>query len=178
VKDATVGITISKTTQDLDAAVEGEYMVDAGKNGIDSDDVYSWFENHTSEYKRGSAEGLKVISTGFYNSCTEIKVDGVVVYTGNWKHDNIDVYPGSTVLVMSNKYLETLGNGDHIVTFTHKINGNTFTTSNTFKITAVYNANADKTNPKTGDEIALPMFVLFSSTAALAVLLMGKKKFF
>ena len=47
-----------------------------------------------------------------------------------------------------------------------------------FKVTTHYNANADKTNPKTGDEIFVPMFVMFSTAAALAVLVMGKKKYF
>ena len=148
-------------------------------------ELTTWVEqngkNYEITYVRHSNVTVMVGCDGFLGACKEVWIsdahgNALYVYQNNSNlASHIKVVDGSTKVYMEPAYVNNLHEGTYTVHFLYK-DGQHKTQD--FIVTNAYTAVADTTNPKTGDEIFVPMFVLFSSTAALAVLLMGKKKFF
>ena len=125
--------------------------------------------NSEASYLSGSNATLTFESNMIFATFTKAYIDGTEIVLDK----DYVATPGSTIIELANARLRTLTAGKHTLMIKDDSNN---TVSCDFHVTV--NASADTTNPKTGDEIFVPMFVMFSTAAALAVLVMGKKKYF
>lgn len=187
VEENTKLVTRSATTFDLTKAdFNGEYLLDMDGNGkISSKDIYSEFLDadgnpmYALSIKQGDKVSIKVRNTAFFDTCTQIYVNDERIYARNTETSTkFKVSEGCTELELTADYVKDLSADDYKVTFYHEIDDVPYRTESTFKVYVESTAKADTTNPKTGDEIFVPMFMMLFSTAALAVMLLNKKKFF
>lgn len=125
--------------------------------------------NSEASYLSGSNATLTFESNMIFATFTKAYIDGTEIVLDK----DYVATPGSTVITLANARMRTLTAGKHTLMIKDDSNN---TVSCDFHVTV--NASADTTNPKTGDSIFVPMFVMFSTAAALAVLVMGKKKYF
>ncbi len=91
---------------------ESESTPESEGNGIRS---YMFLSGVNSCFVKGSGEDISFKADGDYADYTEVKVDGNII-----DHENYDSYPGSTVIVLKSKYLETLSVGQHTLTIQYK----------------------------------------------------------
>ncbi|MEF2836340.1 MAG: hypothetical protein U0N82_01270 [Oscillospiraceae bacterium] len=115
---------------------------------------------------------------GMFHYAFVTNSDGSV--TWNMVRDvDYSVVSGSTVMTVNNGFMKKLPVGTYVMhmVYTDSVYGEIVARANFYVTQPAPTYVADKTNPKTGDEIFVPMFVMFSTAAALAVLVMGKKKY-
>lgn len=104
---------------------------------------YRITEGNGAEWKRGSGTGLRFVADGNILYFHALLIDGNVV-----SRDSYTLSEGSTVIVLSEKYLKTLKTGTHSIRFRY------------------YDGNADgsftvspKPVPKTGDPADFPLWI-------------------
>ena len=177
-------LVIKSTSAGFDEnAFNGEYMLDMpNKDGeysgtLNADDLYTRFQNHENTYVRGTNNTLTVVSSGFYDTCVRIYVDKDTVYQkGIYLANGVVVAPGCTELELQSSFLSRLTIDRHTVTFVHEIDGTQYTVTSDYFWVKSSGSVADPTCPKTGDYIMIAVGVLGVSVAALAVLLIIRKK--
>ena len=124
-------------------------------------------EKNINTYVQSSTATLTFESNMFYETFENAYIDGTKMV----RDKDYAATKGSTVITLANARLRTLAVGKHTLMIEGK---DKETVSCDFYVSANYYA--DTSNPKTGDSILMAMSVMTVSAAALAVLLLGKKK--
>lgn len=140
--------------------------------------------HYDNRHYLGKDGDMTITCNGFYGSVDQIWITGeeygegraLPVFEKGAAVNGFKVVEGSTIVTLSEEYLDSLEEGDYKINFKYKDHDNGEYISQVFKIRTKSSGNADTTNPKTGDTILMPMFVMTISAAALAVLLIDKKK--
>lgn len=183
-------LVIKSTSTGFDKnTFNGEYMLDMPNKDkvysatLNADDLYTEYRNYENIYVRGTNNTLTVVSSAFFDTCKRIYVDNSTVYhkETNYSMANVLVARGCTELEMKSGFLTTLATGKHTVKFVHMIDTNGDGVKDECVTTAEFwvkssGSVADPTCPKTGDYIMIAVGVLGVSVAALAVLLIIRKK--
>ncbi|MBP5266050.1 MAG: leucine-rich repeat protein [Lachnospiraceae bacterium] len=99
---------------------------DLSGGGGGSTDVYEIIQGADQTYTKGSGATVTITGDGDFANFSSVQVDGTAIDAANYS-----VVEGSTVVTLSNAYLESLGNGSH--TFTIVWNDGTASTTLTIK---------------------------------------------
>jgi len=118
---------------------------------IDKED-FEVTKGNNSSYEKG--KDLVITANGDIFDLLGIKVDGLFISN---KHFNI--LNGSTILTLNSEYLDTLSEGNHIVTFVYA-NG---------EVDATISIPETIKNPKTLDNISMYMVLLFLSAVSFSL---------
>ena len=178
-------ITVGK---DGKVTVTGEYITGKLENGqIVPDYTLGFTQNdlYDSTHYRGKDPDMVITCNGFFGSIDKIEIIredigySQMVYEKGAAVSGFTVVKGSTKVTLPKAYLNGLSQGEYEIHFLYR---DGVTEIGTFKVVKVVKTDSgsggtpDRTNPKTGDTIFVPAFVMISTAAALAVLVIGKKR--
>ena len=126
--------------------------------------AYAIVKGNGGKWSTDTGSGLSFTANGPISKFVSVEIDGKVIDT---KHYSVKA--GSTIITLNASYLETLSVGEHTITVVYT-DGET---DGTFRI------NPKSATPATGDSsnILLWTAILFASVAAMAVLIINRKKF-
>lgn len=176
-----------------------DYLGDDAVWDFDSDGIsYSWGENvlpdeseltfiavwvpveteteikmleQTSVWYKGSGETATFISNAEFDDFLSVSIDGEVVECGDGA--NYDVEEGSTKVILTAQYLETLSVGKHSV----EITSTTGTAKGEIEIREAREVKVGKVTPKTGDNNMAGVVAILMLTGAAVIVGLAKRRF-
>ena len=146
-------------------------------NAIDFDITHG----HGSEYTMGTSDTLVFRADGHFDLFSGVKIDGELIDSSNYT-----ATAGSTVVALTNEYLETLEEGVHTIKVVYTVLGETFKTEEAeFTVKAAQAAEdvtddtTDAVTPPAAQETSiptLPIIIALAAVVAVMVIIILKKK--